>query len=107
MTRFGADRVGLGRGDAVPAGVTPALGDARGSALLMGWMTAPRSGIATAAIVPSALITTGPSSGPSDSGNGLRTPASAFSQYHDPVPNARTASRPELPGAAPSMKKAG
>ena len=72
----------------------------------MDWMTAPWSGKATATIVPSALIAIGPSSGPSASGNGFSTPASAFIQYHDPVPNARTASKPELPGTAPSVKKA-
>src|SRR5207253_6360250 len=61
---------------------------------------------ATATIVPSGLNAIGPSSTPSLSGNGLTTPASALSQYQAPVPNARTASSPELPGAAPSVKNA-
>src|SRR5258708_2467400 len=61
---------------------------------------------ATAAIVQSGEIALGPSSGPSLSGNGCNTPASALSQYQAPVPKARTASRPESPGTAPSVKNA-
>ena len=72
----------------------------------MDWMTAPWSGSATATMVPSGLIAIGPSSGPSARGNGFSTPASAFNQYHAPVPKARTASRPELPGTAPWVKNA-
>src|SRR5438270_14087597 len=108
LTRFGAETVGIGWADAVAVGgaLTPALGVATGSALLIGSITGPWSGIATAAIVPSAVIAIGPSSGPRFSGNGLSTPASALSQYHAPVPKARTASRPEFPGTAPSVKNA-
>ena len=72
----------------------------------MGSITAPWSGRETAASVPSGEMAIGPSSGPSFNGNGLRTPASAFSQYHVPVPNSRTAISADVPGAAPSVKKA-
>src|ERR1700675_545642 len=91
-------------GDGVGEALT--LGVASGTPELMGSITAPWSGSETAASVPSGEMAMGPSSGPSISGNGLRTPASALSQYQVPVPNSRSASRPETPGAAPSVKKA-
>ena len=93
-------------GEPDPLGFAVGLGDAIGSPLLIGSIRAPWSGSATATVVPSGLIASGPSSGPSDRGNGFSTPASAFSQYHVPVPTSRTATRPELPGASPSVKKA-
>ena len=64
----------------------------------MGMIVAPWSGREIAAIVPSFEMAIGPSSGPSFSGNGLTTPASAFSQYQAPVPNVRTANNPDWPG---------
>ena len=73
---------------------------------MIGSITAPWTGSATATIVPSELIAMGPSSGPSFSGKGFSTPASAFSQYQAPVPAARTAIKPESAGATPSVKKA-
>src|SRR5207247_10298881 len=82
------------------------VGEASGRPLLIGSLTAPWLGSATAAMVRSALIAIGPSSGPSFSGDGCRRPASAFSQYRAPVPKARTATRAESPGAAPSVKNA-
>ena len=115
MTRLGAELVGLvcavglavAPGVAVAAGLEAPLGVAMGSVLLMGSITGPLLGIATATIVPSAEMAIGPSSGPRDSGNGFSTEAPAFSQYQLPVPNSRTARRPESPGAAPSVKNAG
>src|SRR5579864_9778261 len=103
----GALGVGPWVGEAAALGVTPGVGvgEASGTATLIGSTSAPRSGSATAAIVPSGLIAIGPSSVPSFSGNGLSTPASAFSQYHAPVEKERTAIRPEPPGAIPSVKK--
>src|SRR5579859_2631406 len=82
------------------------LGVATGSATLIGSITAPWSGRATATVEPSGVMAIGPSSGPSARGNGLSTPASALSQYQPPVPNSRTAINPEPPGAAPSVKNA-
>src|SRR5258708_20149168 len=73
---------------------------------LIGSIKAPWSGSETATSVPSGEMAIGPSSGPSFNGNGLSTPASALSQYQVPVPNSRTASSPDTPGAAPSVKKA-
>src|SRR5260370_29060747 len=81
-------------------------GEAIGAATLRGWIAGPWSGSEIAARVPSALMAMGPSSGPSANGNGLRTPAEGFNQYHTPVPTARTAIRPSFPGAAPSVKSA-
>src|ERR1700693_2389468 len=98
------DGVGEDTGDG--AAEAPAPGVASGMLELMDSITAPWSGSETAASVPSGDMAIGPSSGPSFKGNGLRTPASALSQYHAPVPNSRTASNPDWPGAAPSVKKA-
>src|SRR5450759_4832044 len=104
--------VGVARGEArgeagCDAGAeAPALGEASGMPELKASITAPWSGSETAACVPSGEMAMGPSSGPSFNGNGLRTPASALSQYHAPVPNSRTATSPDWPGAAPSVKKA-
>src|SRR5216684_6294854 len=98
------DGVGEASGEAVVEVL--ALGVASGMLELIDSMTAPWSGSDTAARVPSGEMAMGPSSGPSFRGNGLRTPASALSQYHAPVPNSRTASNPDWPGAAPSVKKA-
>src|ERR1700738_2018271 len=95
LTEVAGDAVGVG------LAVAAALGVASGRAVLIDSITAPWSGSETAARVPSFEMATGPSSGPSFSGNGFRTPASAFSQYQDPVPNARTANNPDPPGAAP------
>src|SRR2546428_12706268 len=94
--------MGLAAGD--DAGVPPAAGDtgAAGAATLIGKITGPRSGSEMAARVPFALIAMGPSSGPRDSGKGLRTAAVGFSQYPAPVPTARPATKPSAPGAAPS-----
>src|SRR5438309_3382611 len=111
LTRLGAELVGLacavGLAVAIAVPLGAALGEATGSELLMGSMTSPWSGMATATIVPSAEMAIGPSSGPSERGNGLSTEAPAFSQYQVPVPNSRTASSPESPGATPSVKNAG
>src|SRR2546428_569060 len=98
--------MGLAAGD--DAGVPPAAGDtgAAGAATLIGKITGPRSGSEMAARVPFALIAMGPSSGPRDSGKGLRTAAVGFSPYHAPVPSARTALKPPAPGAAPSVNNA-
>src|SRR5437762_3398776 len=98
--------VGVADADAAADDDAAAIGEAMGRPLLIGSITAPWLGSATATIVPSALIAIGPSSGPSFSGNGCRRPASAFSQYQAPVPKARTATRAESPGAAPSVKNA-
>src|SRR5260370_42145961 len=83
-----------------------AEGEAIGADTLMGSITGPWSGREIAARVPSALMAMGPSSGPSANGNGLRTPAVGFSQYHTPVPTDRTAIKPSFPRAAPSVKSA-
>src|ERR1700694_675468 len=100
------DGVGEEGGEAVAAAEADALtlGVASGMPELMGSTTAPWSGSETAASVPSGEMAIGPSSGPSFNGKGLSTAAS--SQYQVPVPNSRTASRPDTPGAAPSVKKA-
>src|SRR5260370_30230063 len=103
-----ADGDGDGGGDAVAAAGAEelALGVASGIPELIGSIKAPWSGSETATSVPSGEMAIGPSSGPSFNGNGLSTPASALSQYHVPVPYSRTASSPDTPGAAPSVKKA-
>src|SRR2546427_13272832 len=97
--------MGLAAGD--DAGVPPAAGDtgAAGAATLIGKITGPRSGSEMAARVPFALIAMGPSSGPRDSGKGLRTAAGGLGQYHGPVPAARTAVKPSAPGAAPPANR--
>src|SRR5260370_787256 len=98
-----ADGDGAGCGDAVAAAGAEelALGVASGMPGVIGSINAPGG-----ASVPTGEMAIGPSSGPSFNGNGLSTPASALSQYHVPVPNSRTASSPDTPGAAPSVKKA-
>src|SRR5450759_13566 len=97
---------GVGEGCGVTVAAALALALTSGMPELMASITAPWSGSETAASVPSGEMAMGPSSGPSFNGNGLRTPASALSQYHAPVPNSRTATSPDWPGAAPSVKKA-
>src|SRR5690348_15244843 len=98
---------GLGEVEATGPGVPLGVGEAIGRPLLIGSSSAPWLDSAMAAMLPSGLIAMGPSSGPGLIGNGCSTPASAFSQYHAPVPAPRTAMRPESRGATPSVKKAG
>src|SRR5260370_30065205 len=108
--RGAADGTGLAWvGVAAGGGADPLVageGEATGVATLIGSITGPWSGSEMAASVPSALIAIGPSSGPGDRGNGFSTAAAAFSQYHAPVPNTRTAINPSGPGAAPSVQRA-
>src|SRR4029077_15776221 len=98
-----ADGAGLACvGVAVAAAVPLVTGDdeATGVATLMGSMTGPWSGSEMAANVPSERSAIAPTPGPSARGNGFKTAADALSQYHAPVPNARTAINPSGPGAA-------
>src|ERR1700704_6888643 len=85
---------GPAAGDGV-AGAGVVVGEldapATGTLTLMGRITGPWSGLDTATVVPSGLIAIGPSSGPSFNGKAWSTLASRFSQYHRPVPKARTA----------------
>src|SRR5579859_2333477 len=85
---------GLAAGEALALGlappaaegdpVAPVEGEARIGARFTGSITAPWSSSETAAIMPSGLNATGPSSGPGVSGNWFRTPRSGLRKYHAP-----------------------
>src|SRR5665213_1508883 len=98
----GVEAVGVVAGEELAGGPTEAMG----TVTSMGSITGPWSGRETATMVPSGLMAMGPSSGPSFSGNACRTLAFRFSQYHRPVPKARTPNSPLAPGAAPSVNSA-
>src|SRR5579859_7756693 len=111
LTRLGA--TGLGVEVALVVGWALGVleadsdGDGRIGARLTGSITAPWSTSDTAAIVPSGLKATGPSSVPGVNGNWFSTPSSGLRKYHAPVAKPRTAIRPSTPGAAPSVNRAG
>src|SRR5207245_722950 len=111
LTRFGATGLGVGVGLADGLGLGEAEadsdGDAKMGARLTGSMTALWSTSETAAMVPSGLKATGPSSMPGLRGNWLSTPSCGLRKYHAPVAKPRTAIRPSNPGAAPSVNRAG
>src|SRR6266550_2478942 len=91
LTFFGADGDGDPCGEVDGLALPLVLGEPIGSELLKDWIVAPWSRLATATRFPSGEIAIGPSSGLSVKGKGFTTPASALSQYQEPMPKARTA----------------